>query len=197
MNEVRIIGGMWKRRKLTFPSRDDLRPSPDRTRVTLFNWLAGHIEGRRCLDLFAGSGALGFEAASRGAREVVLVEQDSAAVRALEAARLRLGAEMCTIVRREALAWLGQQSQAFDIVFLDPPFASRLLEPALAVLRTRALVTPDGLVYVEFGRRLTPDLEGWRVEKSTHAGESESRLLRLVTEPAHPVPSRPLPRGGS
>ena len=197
MNEVRIIGGMWKRRKLAFPSRHDLRPSPDRTRVTLFNWLAGYVEGRRCLDLFAGSGALGFEAASRGAAEVILVERDAVAARELEAARTRLGGAMCTIVHRDGLAWLREQVAAFDIVFLDPPFESRLLEQALTALRTGALVTPDGWVYIEFRKGAPPRLDGWHVEKTTQAGESQSQLLRLVTEPPHPVPSPPLPRGGS
>jgi 16S rRNA (guanine(966)-N(2))-methyltransferase RsmD len=197
MNEVRIIGGMWKRRKLAFPSRTDLRPSPDRTRVTLFNWLAGHLDGRRCLDLFAGSGALGFEAASRGASEVVLVEHDGAAARALEATKLRLAASMCTIVRADALAWLTRERQPFDIVFLDPPFAGPLLERALALLRAQALVLPEGWVYIEFRAGSAPPLSGWQVVKSARSGAAASHLLRVVSEAPLPVPSPAQPRGGS
>jgi 16S rRNA (guanine966-N2)-methyltransferase len=180
MNEVRIIGGMWRRRKIAFPSRPGLRPSPDRTRVTLFNWLAGAVEGRRCLDLFAGSGVLGFEAASRGAIEVVLIERDAATVRALEASRQRLGASTCRIQRSDAPRWLAKApATPFDIVFLDPPFDGQLLEAALSGLAQRALVSAGGCVYIEHRRGAAPRVgQAWRVVKSTRAGESEAHLLR-------------------
>jgi len=187
MNEVRIIGGMWKRRKLAFPSRPGLRPSPDRTRVTLFNWLAPMIDGARCLDLFAGSGALGFEAASRGATSVTLVEHDPEAVRALRANREKLGATQCEIVRGEALHWLrtlrvpaGNGDALWDVVFLDPPFDGALLDRALGMLVDGSHLAPDARVYIEFRRGSAPDLTGWIIDKSTRAGDSSAHLLRLV-----------------
>jgi 16S rRNA (guanine966-N2)-methyltransferase len=199
MNEVRIIGGMWRRRKIAFPSRPGLRPTPDRTRETLFNWLAGYVEGRRCLDLFAGSGALGFEAASRGAAEVVLVERDPAAVRALLATVAKLGATVCTVARGSALDWLERAAaEPFDIVFLDPPFADDASGEVLRRLLESRLVHAESFVYIEFRRGAMPGLDGFAVVKSTRAGDSEARLLRPVhPDPSLPVTSRPRPRGGS
>jgi len=180
MNEVRIIGGMWKRRKLAFPSRPGLRPSPDRTRETLFNWLAPLIQDTHCLDLFAGSGALGFEAASRGATAVTLVERDPQAVRALGANREKLGATQCEIVRAEALSWLRKDTRRWDVVFLDPPFDGELLAGALKILADGTHLGPEASVYVEFRHGEAPDLTGWTIAKTARAGASSAHLLRLV-----------------
>ena len=145
--EVRVIGGAWKRSKLPVADRPGLRPTPDRVRETLFNWLGQTLEGWRCLDAFAGSGALGFEAASRGAAEVVLIERDAALVASLTATRERLGATAVRIERADALHWLARAPAGFDLVFLDPPFDSPLLAPALGA--AARVVAPGGLVYAE------------------------------------------------
>jgi 16S rRNA (guanine(966)-N(2))-methyltransferase RsmD len=117
---VRIVGGAWKSRLIAFPQKKDLRPTPDRVRETLFNWLGQDLTGAVCLDLFAGSGALGFEAASRGARRVVMVERDPATFRSLTAARKELDAGAVDLVRAEALDFLRKDAGIYDVVFLDP-----------------------------------------------------------------------------
>lgn len=177
MNEVRIISGKWGRRKLAFPSRAQLRPTPDRTRETLFNWLAPTIAETRCLDLFAGSGALGFEAASRGAQQCILVEHDPVIARALTASRDLLDAQQCNIVRADALTYLAHADQVFDIVFLDPPFDTALISECLVLLIERNLLAIDARVYVEYRTRLAPDFGAFEVAKSTRAGDSSAALL--------------------
>jgi 16S rRNA (guanine966-N2)-methyltransferase len=153
-HEVRVIGGSWKRSKLPVADRPGLRPTPDRVRETLFNWLGQTLAGWRCVDAFAGSGALGFEAASRGAAEVVLLERDPALVASLVATKARLQATALRVERADALQWLARAPQGgFDLVFLDPPFDSPLLEPA--VLAAARIVAPGGLVYVESATPLT------------------------------------------
>ncbi|MFO0480518.1 MAG: 16S rRNA (guanine(966)-N(2))-methyltransferase RsmD [bacterium] len=155
---VRIIGGHWRRRMISFPSAQDLRPTPDRVRETVFNWLGQDMQGLRCLDLFAGSGALGFEAASRGAERVVMVEQDPAILRALETTRGQLGeppaGTRIEIVRADALRFVesearrtGGAAHGHDVVFLDPPFRVGLLPALLA--RVEGCLAPGGWVYVE------------------------------------------------
>lgn len=175
-NQVRIIGGQWRRRVLHFPDAPGLRPTPDRVRETLFNWLGQRLDGLRCLDLFAGSGALGFEAASRGAREVVLVERDSQAMAAMRKNRELLGATQVELVSADGLAWLAGQHGQFDVIFLDPPFQADLLPAALAGAATR--LAPEGKIYAEFGAR--PDLEGWRILREGRAGLSHFCLLEPV-----------------
>lgn len=179
MNEVRIISGKWGRRKLAFPSRAQLRPTPDRTRETLFNWLAPTIADARCLDLFAGSGALGFEAASRGAQQCVLVERDPVVARALVASRDLLGAQQCDIVRADALMYLAGTEQIFDVVFLDPPFDTSLVSECLGLLIARELLAMDARVYVEYRTTAHPDFGAFEVAKSTRAGDSSAALLAL------------------
>jgi len=142
-------------------------------RETLFNWLGQRLDGLRCLDLFAGSGALGFEAASRGAREVVMVERDGQAQAALRKNREMLGASQVELVAADGLNWLAGEHGLFDVIFLDPPFQSDLLPAALARAATR--LAPEGRIYVEFGRR--PDLEGWHVLREDRAGLSHFCLL--------------------
>ena len=149
--KVRIIGGRWRGSRLDVPAVDGLRPSPDRVRETLFNWLQGDIGGARCLDLFAGSGALGFEAASRGAGEVVMIERDPRALAALAAAKARFGAGQVEVVGADALAWLARDAdRQFDVVFVDPPFAAGLQRQVLDALVP--WLSPVARVYVESAR---------------------------------------------
>jgi len=165
-NKVRIIGGRWRSRILRFPPAAHLRPTPDRVRETLFNWLGQRLDGLACLDLFAGSGALGFEALSRGASRVVMVEKDRAVAAGLrESARL-LEAEPRILVR-DAIDWLAEGGERFDVAFVDPPYASGLAERALAGLGAR--LSPGARVYVESDRRLEAP-EGWRALREDRAG---------------------------
>ncbi|MDQ6639940.1 MAG: 16S rRNA (guanine(966)-N(2))-methyltransferase RsmD [Pseudomonadota bacterium] len=182
-NEVRVIGGVWKRSKLPVADRPGLRPTPDRVRVTLFNWLGQDLSGWRCVDAFAGSGALGFEAAARGAAEVVLVERDAVLVASLASTRQRLHAETVRIERADALQWMGRApAGAFDVVFLDPPFDSPLLAPALVA--AARIVADGGFVYAEGQVPVDPaastvvGLVPWRAGR---AGAVHFELLRKGT----------------
>lgn len=172
-NQVRIIGGQWRRRVLHFPDLPGLRPTPDRVRETLFNWLGQRLAGQRCLDLFAGSGALGFEAASRGARSVTLVERDRQAWAGLRATRELLAADQVELVLADGTAWLASCRDTFDLIFLDPPFQSGVLERVLPEAATR--LAPEGKIYAEFGSR--PAFEGLRVVREGRAGLSHFCLL--------------------
>lgn len=163
---------------LSFPALPGLRPTPDRVRETLFNWLGQRLDGLRCLDLFAGSGALGFEAASRGAAEVVLTETQPQALAALRAnARLLDGADL-QVLAVDGLNYLAGDWGLFDVIFLDPPFTSGLLPTALAGAATR--LAPGGKIYAEFGDR--PDLGAWRVRREGRAGQSHFVLLERASE---------------
>ncbi len=175
-NRVRIIGGVWRSRVIAFPNLPGLRPTPDRVRETLFNWLGQRLDGQRCLDLFAGSGALGFEAASRGAAEVVMVERDARVLSRLREQATRLGADRVRIVAADGLDYLAGDCGRFDLILLDPPFGSGLLAPVLARAATR--LAAGGRIYAEFGDR--PDLTGWRVLREGHAGLSHYCLLEPV-----------------
>ena len=146
---VRIIAGTWRGRRLQVPRGSDVRPTPDRVRETLFNWLRAHVEGARCLDLYAGTGALGLEALSRGAREAVFVEHDRVLVEALESNARVLGAN-ARVVGERVERFVAGPPGPFDIVFLDPPYAVSL-EPIIA--RLPALLAANGLVYVERAAR--------------------------------------------
>ena len=180
---VRIIGGTWRGSKLAVPARPGLRPTPDRVRETLFNWLAPVIAGARCLDLFAGTGALGLEAASRGAGEVVLVERDRDALAALHGHVERLRAGQVRIVAGDALDLLRTPPmQGFNLVFLDPPYDSGLLAPALAALRAGAWLAPGALVYCEWPQDRPPPLAqpAWRAGR---AGSVQFALYRAQPDP--------------
>lgn len=180
--EVRLIGGQWKRSKLPVADRPGLRPTPDRVRETLFNWLGQDLDGWRCLDAFAGSGALGFEAASRGAAEVLLLERDSALARSLQASQQRLKATTVHVECTDALAWMSRCAPGrFELMLLDPPFDAGLLPPALQAAAT--LVADGGLVYVEApvaldSADLPPGLAAWRQGR---AGGVHYHLLRRST----------------
>ena len=180
--EVRLIGGQWKRSKLPVADRPGLRPTPDRVRETLFNWLGQDLSGWRCLDAFAGSGALGFEAASRGAAEVVLIERDPVLARGLVASQQRLKAETLRVETGDALAWMRRCApQSFELVLLDPPFDAGLLPAAL--LTAAALVTDGGLLYAECAQALAvADLPaGFAVWRQARAGLVHYHLLRRST----------------
>jgi 16S rRNA (guanine966-N2)-methyltransferase len=168
---VRIIGGRHRGRKLPFAEMPGLRPTGDRIRETLFNWLQPVIEGAACLDLFAGSGALGMEAASRGAARVVMVELAGSAVRQLERNKASLGLEQISIVRADALQFLEQSPTPFDIVFLDPPFDSDLLTPLCQRL-TMGWLRDGARIYLEedISRSLPALPEGWHWLKQKNAG---------------------------
>lgn len=174
-NKVRIIGGEWRSRIVTFPSQADLRPTPDRVRETLFNWLGQDMTGKRCLDLFAGSGALGFEAASRGAGRVVMVERDCAAWQALQANAATLAATTVELKRADALEFLRADDGCYDVVFLDPPFRADYLAHVLPVLGRR--LAAAALVHVE--APAAPALPpGWEIWRNGRAGAVTHQLLK-------------------
>ena len=173
-NSVRIIAGQWRGRLVTFPAAAGLRPTPDRVRETLFNWLGQDLTGKSCLDLFAGSGALGFEALSRGAREVVLVERSMPIRRALAANAARLGAERMRLIAGDALEFAATTPERFDIVFVDPPYGSGLAEAALRQLPR--LLNVDALVYVESDRAFSAP-QPWRRVREGRAGAAHYCLI--------------------
>ncbi|MDN3577856.1 16S rRNA (guanine(966)-N(2))-methyltransferase RsmD [Chitinimonas viridis] len=179
-NQLRIIGGEYRRRILPFPDSEGLRPTPDRVRETLFNWLGQELHGQRCLDLFAGSGALGFEAASRGAARVVMVEQARPVLQALRSNQQSLGAQAVDIVAADALAWLARCTEQFDVIFLDPPFAGDLLPKVLALLPP--IMAVDAHVYVETAS--WPVLSGWTRLREGKAGVVQYGLLQWGGESA-------------
>lgn len=176
--QVRIIGGSHRRRILRFPQVEGLRPTPDRVRETLFNWLGQDLAGLNCLDAFAGSGALGFEAASRGARHVLMLEAARAACEALRANAAQLGFTTVEIHCVDALAWLRQTEQKFDLIFLDPPFDAGLVPRALDVAAHR--LNARGRIYVEQAVALRPG-PLWNVLRHGDAGRSHFALLEKTT----------------
>ena len=175
-NRVRIIGGRWGSRVVRFPPAAQLRPTPDRVRETLFNWLGQRLDGLSCLDLFAGSGALGFEALSRGASRVVMVEKDRAIAAALRQSRTLLEADAAEIVVADAIAWLGKTAERFDVAFVDPPYASGLQEAAMRAVGPR--MNPGGRLYVESDRVLEAP-PGWRAVREDRAGAVRYALYEV------------------
>ena len=184
---LRIIGGTWRGRRLRFPATAAIRPTPDRVRETLFNWLGTAIHGARCLDLFAGSGALGLEALSRGAAQVTFVERDAAAAHALRERLIEWQAGDARVERADALRYLAGEARPFDIVFLDPPFASELLTRAAALLEERHWLTAGALIYVECAARAGPPPlpASWRPLKAKQAGEVGYHLLAHAAPETH------------
>ena len=172
---MRIIGGQWRSRIVRFPDAPSLRPTPDRLRETLFNWLGQDLTGKTCLDLFAGSGALGFEAASRGARQVVMVEQNTDACRALRETQTMLCAERVEIHRADAFRFLKTDARLFDVVFLDPPFQLGWLPRLLPLLPVR--LAADARVYLEAeGPVAMP--EGAELLRQARAGQVHGLLIK-------------------
>jgi len=184
VGRVRIISGRWRGRRLGVEDEPDVRPTPDRVRETLFNWLAPGLPGARCLDLFAGSGALGFESVSRGAAEAVLVDRSRAVCDRLRGECGRLGAEDGSVTVREAdaLDWLARPRSGgalpFDIVFVDPPQRLEVHREAALRLEEHGWLAPDAQVWFELVRRREPpDLPaGWKLLKSGRAGEVRYHL---------------------
>jgi len=172
---LRVIGGKYRSRLLRIPARPGLRPTPDRVRETLFNWLGQDLDGLACMDLYAGSGALGFEAASRGATRIVLVEKDRAAVAELERSRAALGADQVTIVGGDATGYLAREPERFDVVFLDPPFRQNALPAILESLVPR--LKPGARVYVE-SEAPVEVAAPWAELKRARAGQVSYQLLR-------------------
>lgn len=177
--EIRIIGGQYKRSKLPVPNKPGLRPTPDRVRETLFNWLGQDLTGWRCMDVFAGTGALGLEAASRGAAEVLLCEQDAGLVDQLKVLQAKLHADMVKVERGDGLAALRRASPAsMQLVFLDPPFDSPLFEPALRA--AAQVVAEPGYVYLEAPQDWSDDAlaeYGLQLHRSGKAGAVHFHLL--------------------
>lgn len=177
-SQLRIIGGQWRGRKLHFPSLPGLRPTGDRIRETLFNWLQADIVGARCLDVFAGSGALGFEAVSRGAQSALLLEQHPLACQHLNAHVALLKTTSVEVRAMDALAFLQQAPvQAFNGVFLDPPFAHNLWQPVVDALLARPWLAPGAWIYVESGPQLVLNTPPhWQLHRQKMAGSVQYRL---------------------
>jgi 16S rRNA (guanine966-N2)-methyltransferase len=173
--QIRIIAGEYRGRRIAVPGRPDLRPTPDRVRETLFNWLGQWLDGLACLDLFAGSGALGFEAASRGAARVVMVENDRGVFTSLARMRNLLGAKQAELVFGDAFDYLKKAKDNFDVVFLDPPFRQNALPAVMERLPAR--LSPRARVYVEAAAPLEPRLP-WRQLKRARAGQVSYQLLQ-------------------
>lgn len=184
MGKIRIIGGQWARRQLPVVEAPGLRPTSDRMRETLFNWLQFDLPGARVLDAFAGTGALGLEALSRGAEAVVFVENHPKAARQLKANLKALGATGAEVVQGDALRYLAQPPQPFDGVFIDPSFAAQLQQPVIDLLAQGAWLKPEGWVYVEQPKKqpLPQVPEHWELHRDKQAGEVRYLLYRVEDE---------------
>ncbi len=169
-SEVRIIGGLYRGKKITFPSIDQIRPTPDRVRETLFNWLMHDIRDAKCLDAFAGSGALGFEALSRGAAQVLLLEASKDAIASLKKNSLSFKTPKLQLLQTDTLSYFENTKEQFDIIFLDPPFDGRQLEESIEILQRRNVLTKGGLLYVESSHSPILDNNYWTLRKSKKAG---------------------------
>jgi len=184
--ELRIIGGDWRSRKLRFPDAGGVRPTPARTRETLFNWLSFHLAGSDCLDLFAGSGALGLEALSRGASSATLVDHTPALAKALRDNLRLLKSDGGEVVCSDVESYLRQRSRPpFDIVFMDPPFRQGWLEKLFPLLEKQAWIKPGGWVYVEHESEL-PTPAGpvcWHLHRQKSAGQVTYSLFRVIADP--------------
>jgi 16S rRNA (guanine966-N2)-methyltransferase len=180
-NKVRVIGGQWRSRLLTFSDTPGLRPTPVRIRETLFNWLQHDIIGSRCLDLFAGSGALGIEALSRGARNVIQVEQDAGACQSLRANKVQLSAQKLEVIEMDVEQYLQTERAVFDLVFLDPPFGQGLAEVTCQKLAAGAWLENQAKIYIETERSWdlvdTPD--NWQLLKDKQAGDVRYQLFQF------------------
>lgn len=175
MNRVRIVGGEMRSRIINFPDAEGLRPTPDRVRETLFNWLGQTLYGKSCLDLFSGSGALGFEAASRGAEQVVMVEKNPSVCRALQENLNKLGCTNVFAHCQDGLEFAYRNMQRYDVIFVDPPFGSDYLPRLLEVLPQR--LSEDGLLYLESDAAVDV-LPPWVFVKSGRAGQVHFQLLK-------------------
>jgi 16S rRNA (guanine966-N2)-methyltransferase len=180
---VRIIGGKWRGRKLPVCDLKGLRPSGDRSRETLFNWLQAHVQRAVCVDLFAGSGALGMEAASRGAGEVILVEKLKVAAQSLRDVQLEFRANQVTVIQGDALRWLqSRPAKSLDLAFVDPPFDLMLETRVLELIRTRDCIRTGGFIYLETRRETTSVVPGpgWEITREKTMGEVRLLLLKKM-----------------
>jgi 16S rRNA (guanine966-N2)-methyltransferase len=179
-NTLRIIGGEWRGRRLRFPPIEAIRPTPDRVRETLFNWLQAITPGSRCLDLFAGSGALGLEALSRGAREVVFVDVEAKVCHHLQEVLRDLGCNRGRVVHADAERYLGRPEEPFDVIFIDPPFRESAVPEICRRIEAGDLLKPGGYAYLEAAAAEgVPALPaGWRLLRSKRAGEVGYHLAR-------------------
>lgn len=183
-NQVRIIGGQWKSRKISFPKLSEIRPTPDRVRETLFNWLCDHIKGARCLDLFAGSGALSFEALSRGASYVLMFDRSIQVIRALHKNRKLLNAQHCEIIHGHVPDCLKKNVQCpYDIIFLDPPFYKHLIANTLQTLENLNYISPTSLLYIEteLNKKDLPLSENWVILNNKSSGQVNYYLLKKTS----------------
>ena len=180
-NQVRIIGGKWRSRKLKFPDSEGLRPTLDRFRETLFNWLSFSIHGAVCLDAFAGSGALGFEAISRGAKKVVMLEKANLAFKALEDNVSALDAKEAVLLKTDTLFFLQKTDEQFDIIFLDPPFKDNLLNACLNLIQQKNLLYPLGKIYIEYSNQQIINIPAeFKVIKEILGGQVNIFLLEYT-----------------
>ncbi len=186
MGKIRIIAGQWRGRKLNVPEQEGLRPTADRVRETLFNWLTPVIEGSRCLDLFAGSGALGFEAASRGAAEVFCIERSASVCQTLKQHTQLLHTQQIQIICSDALQWLAKTpANPFDIIFLDPPFKQQLVLASCTHLVQYGWLKSPALIYVEMAKSDPAPIfpADWHIKKQQTAGQVIAYLLEWKAIP--------------
>ena len=174
-NKVRVIGGKWRGRVISFPSNIALRPTPNRVRETVFNWLGQDMSGKVCLDLFAGSGAMGIEAVSRGSEHVVMVESDRKVYSVLQSSLQKLRADQIELLMMDALKFIISDQRLFDVIFLDPPYQLGLLPKILNLLPSH--LTQNGLIYLEAGNSFEPN-EDWSVWRGSQAGSVHYQLLK-------------------
>jgi 16S rRNA (guanine966-N2)-methyltransferase len=176
-NQFRLIAGKWRGKTLSFPPEQDLRPTLGRIRETLFNWLMHDIQTARCLDAFAGSGAIGLEALSRQAKEVTFLDSNKKALAQLKQNINTLAEKNATVLHRDALNFLKTTDQTFDIIFLDPPFQEALLADCLNAVQKNNVLTVGGLIYIEHNRKTPPDLANWQILRQKKAGQVTFALL--------------------
>lgn len=181
---VRIIAGKYRGKNIPVPLVDGLRPTPQRVRETLFNWLMQDIRGARVCDAFAGSGALGFEAYSRGAKHVTLLERSTIAAQSLHKIADTFNSAQITIIHCDTIAYFSKTALQFDLIFLDPPFSQSLYEPCLNLIKTRDILAPNGLVYVESPSPLTLSTEYWTCLRQKKAGDVVYALFQKYNKPA-------------
>ncbi|MEM9242980.1 MAG: 16S rRNA (guanine(966)-N(2))-methyltransferase RsmD [Pseudomonadota bacterium] len=183
--KLRVIGGQWRRRWLDFPDIEGLRPTPNRIRETLFNWLTPVIDESECLDLFAGSGALGIEALSRGAKQVTFVEQSAVAIEQIKKNCAKLNTKQAGFYHESAFSFLSNTHQLFDIVFIDPPFKQNLAEKVCDMLIKHSLLKDSAYIYLEVEKEYSLDklVPTWQIIKEKTAGQVRYALLRPYSDP--------------
>jgi 16S rRNA (guanine966-N2)-methyltransferase len=189
-SQVRIIAGRWRGRKISFSTDLSIRPTPDRVRETVFNWLSPYLMKRRCLDLFAGSGVLGFESLSRGAAELVFVDSNKSIVQTLKQQHQifkidsEFGQTSVEYEHKDAYKYLSTVTKNFDLIFLDPPYQKKMIQPAIEILVNKKLINNEGLVYLETEKNeALPDFPTtWRIIKSKTMSHVVCNLLLVSNE---------------